>query len=78
LIFLKDSAEHQDKVRCAVAELKKSIQLDSLYDKSLAMHAYIKNSEEIKKDSAAILYENTKQVQPHGFSYAWILHKLKI
>lgn len=69
----KDSPEREEKVRQAVAELKKSIQLDSLNDKSLAMLAYIKNTEESKHDSAAFYYQKAKQVQPQSYAYTWNL-----
>jgi len=69
----KDSQERQEKVKQAQAELMKSIQLDSLNDKSLAMLAYLKNTEESNHNSAAIYYQKAKQVQPQSYAYTWNL-----
>lgn len=67
------SPERKKRIEQAESELKKSIQLDSLNDKSLAMLAYIQNTEMGNHDNAAIYYERAKKVQPHNFSYTWNL-----
>lgn len=66
-------AERQAKVKQAEIILKKSIELDSSNDKSLALLAYIKNIEESKHDIAAAYYEKAKQLQPKNYAYTWNL-----
>ncbi|MFX0139804.1 MAG: tetratricopeptide repeat protein [Candidatus Hodarchaeota archaeon] len=69
----EDSPERHEKIKKAETELKKSIKVDSLNDRSLAMIAFLKNIEESKHDSAAIYYEKAKQIQPQSYAYTWNL-----
>ena len=69
----EDSPERHEKIKKAETELKKSIKVNSLNDRSLAMIAFLKNIEESKHDSAAIYYEKAKQIQPQSYAYTWNL-----